>query len=54
MLVVDDDDAFRYATAKLLADAGFETVEAPDDRQAIEILDEKKPLDLRLRDLVIR
>ncbi len=52
-LVVDDDDAFRYATAKLLADAGFETVEAPDYRQALEILDEKKPLDLLLMDIVI-
>jgi CheY-like chemotaxis protein len=53
VLVVDDDDAFRYATVKLLTDAGFETVEAPDYRQALEILDDKKPLALLLMDIVI-
>jgi CheY-like chemotaxis protein len=51
--VVDDDEAFRYATVKMLTDAGFETVDAPDYRQALEILDEKKPLDLLLMDIVI-
>ncbi len=53
VLVVDDDDAFRYATVKLLTDAGFETTEAPDYRQALEILDDKKPLALLLMDIVI-
>ena len=53
VLVVDDDDAFRYATVKMLADAGFETAEAPDYRQALEILDEKKPLALLVMDIVI-
>lgn len=53
VLVVDDDDGFRYATVKLLTDAGFETVEAPDYRQALEILDDKKPLALLLMDIVI-
>ncbi len=53
VLVVDDDDAFRYATVKLLGEAGFEAVEAPDYRQALDILDDKKPLDLLLMDIVI-
>ena len=53
VLVVDDDDAFRYATVKMLVDAGFETADAPDYRQALEILDDKKPLDLLLMDIVI-
>lgn len=53
VLVVDDDDAFRYATVKMLADAGFETAEAPDYRQALEILDEKRPLALLVMDIVI-
>ena len=53
VLVVDDDDAFRYATVKLLTDAGFETEEAPDYRQALDILDVKKPLVLLLMDIVV-
>lgn len=53
VLVVDDDDAFRYATVKMLADAGFETVEAPDYREALDILDDKKPLALLVMDIVI-
>jgi CheY-like chemotaxis protein len=53
VLVVDDDDAFRYATVKLLTDAGFETAEAPDYRQALDILDDKKPLVLLLMDIVV-
>ncbi|HEY1503060.1 MAG TPA: response regulator [Stellaceae bacterium] len=53
VLVVDDDEAFRYATVKMLADAGFETAEAPDYRQALDILDNKEPLALLLMDIVI-
>jgi CheY-like chemotaxis protein len=53
VLVVDDDDAYRYATVKMLTDAGFETVEAPDYRQALDILDDKIPLNLLIMDLVI-
>ena len=53
VLVVDDDDAYRHATVKMLADAGFETVEAPDYRQALDILDDNKPLALLIMDIVI-
>jgi CheY-like chemotaxis protein len=53
ILVVDDDDAFRYATVKLLTDAGYDIVEAPDYRQALEILEDKKPLALLVIDIVI-
>lgn len=53
VLVVDDDDAFRYATVKMLAETGLEAVEAPDFRRALEILDDKKPLALLLMDIVI-
>jgi CheY-like chemotaxis protein len=53
ILVVDDDEAFRYATVKMLKAAGFETVDAPDYRAALDILDEKKPLDLLVMDLLI-
>jgi CheY-like chemotaxis protein len=53
VLVVDDDDAFRYAMVKMLVDAGFEAVEAPDYSQALDILDDKKPLALLVMDIVI-
>ncbi len=53
VLVVDDDDAFRYATVKMLAEAGFEAVDAPDYRRALDILDDKKPLALLVMDIVI-
>jgi len=53
VLVVDDDDAFRYAMVKMFAEAGFEAVEAPDYRQALDILDDKKPLALLVMDIVI-
>ncbi|HWE76482.1 MAG TPA: response regulator [Stellaceae bacterium] len=53
VLVVDDDDAFRYALVKMLADAGFEAVEAPDYRLALDILDDKKPMALLVMDIVI-
>jgi CheY-like chemotaxis protein len=53
VLVVDDDDAFRYATVKMLAEAGFEAVDAPDYRRALDILEDKQPLALLVMDIVI-
>lgn len=53
VLIVDDDDSFRYAIAKLLTDAGFTAAEAPDYRRALEILEDKQPLALLLMDVVI-
>jgi CheY-like chemotaxis protein len=53
ILVVDDDDSFRYATVRMLADAGFETADAPDYRAALDILEDPKPLAVLLIDLVI-
>jgi CheY-like chemotaxis protein len=51
ILVVDDDDAFRYAMAKALKDAGYTVVEAPDYRKALDILDDGQPLALLLTDI---
>jgi CheY-like chemotaxis protein len=53
VLIVDDDEGFRYATVKILSEAGFDVVEAPDYRQALDILDDKKPLALLVMDIVI-
>lgn len=53
ILVVDDDEAFRYAAAKTLTDAGFEVADAHDYRGALAILDDKKPLALLITDIVV-
>lgn len=53
ILIVDDDDAFRYATTKMLVDAGFETADAHDYRGALDVLEDKQPIALLLIDVVI-
>lgn len=53
ILLVDDDEAFRYAAAKALGDQGFAVREAADYRVALEILEDKKPLSLLVTDLVM-
>ena len=53
ILLVDDDDAFRYACAKTLSAAGFIVEDAPDFRKALEILEDKQPLDLFITDVVM-
>src|SRR5271155_4098004 len=53
ILLVDDDDAFRYAAARALDTAGFIVEEAPDYRTALEILEDKNPLSLLVTDLVM-
>lgn len=53
VLIVDDDENFRYAITRLLADAGFETVEAANYSRALEVLEDGQPLHLLLTDLVL-
>lgn len=53
ILLVDDDDGFRYAAAKALGGAGFLVEDAGNYRAALEILDDKKPLSLLITDLVM-
>jgi PAS domain S-box-containing protein len=54
ILVVDDNDANRYAVARMLRGAGFETSEAETGRQAIALA-QREPdvivLDVRLPDM---
>ena len=38
VLVVDDDLLVRFATVQILADAGFEIIEAEDAAEALAIL----------------
>jgi len=53
ILLVDDDEAFCYAAAKALRNAGFEVSLASDHRLALRILEGAQPLDLLITDLVM-
>ena len=52
ILVVDDDPTIRRFIATLLADRGYEILEAPDGEQAYQMAGEVKP-DLMLLDLIM-
>ena len=51
ILVVEDDEIFRYAVATMLANAGYIVEEASDYRRALDVLEDAKPLDLVLTDI---
>jgi len=53
ILVVDDDEPFREATASVLRAAGFQVSLAGDYRLALEILESDRPIDLFLVDIVM-
>jgi CheY-like chemotaxis protein len=53
ILLVDDDEGFRYAAAKALRNADFEIVAVPDYRGALEALEGNQPLDLLVTDIVM-
>lgn len=53
ILLVDDDDAFRYVCAKVLTEAGFTVEEAADYRRALEVLEDAAALDLLITDVVM-
>ena len=51
ILVVDDEEAFRYAAAKALQGAGFDVAVAEDYRDALVHLEGAAPVDLLLTDV---
>ena len=53
ILLVDDDESFRYTAKRLLTDAGFEVTAAPDYREALDAINSDKPIDLLLTDVVM-
>jgi CheY-like chemotaxis protein len=53
VLVVDDDEGFRYTAERALTSAGYEVVAAPDYRLALEKLEEKQIFDLLLTDILM-
>lgn len=54
VLLIDDDDAFRFAMRKALSRHGFEVVEATGGEEALEILLSASPPDVALLDLRMR
>lgn len=53
ILLVDDDEGFRYAATRALSNAGFAVATAPDFRGALELLDGPRPIDLLVTDIVM-
>jgi len=52
ILVVDDDDALRFALRNHLEDLGYEVDEAPDGAKALRMIAHKKP-DLVMLDVLM-
>lgn len=53
ILLVEDEDGFRYAATKALEDAGFEVSAAPDYREALAVLEGPQSVDLLVTDVVM-
>jgi CheY-like chemotaxis protein len=53
ILVVDDEESFRYTAAKALEAAGFVVDTAPDYRRALELLEQGEPIDVLVTDVIM-
>ena len=53
ILVVDDDEAMSYALTRILAVEGYNVVGARDYREALPILEDGRPVDLLIADLLL-
>ncbi len=53
ILLVDDEDDFRYMAEKALRSAGYEVKVAGDYQKALDILVGPEPLDLMVTDIVM-
>ncbi|MBV9825089.1 MAG: response regulator [Alphaproteobacteria bacterium] len=53
ILLVDDEEGFRYAAAKTLIGAGYTVAVAEDYRDALNRLDGPNPVDLLITDIVM-
>jgi CheY-like chemotaxis protein len=53
VLLVDDDEGFRYAAAKTLRGAGFDVVDVPDYRGALETLESNRSVDVLVTDILM-
>lgn len=53
ILLVDDDEGFRYASERALRNAGYNVTAVPDYRLALTLLDSDQPFDLLVTDIVM-
>jgi DNA-binding NtrC family response regulator len=53
ILLVDDEEGYREATAATLRAAGYAVQVAPDYRLALEILESDDPIDILVTDIVM-
>jgi CheY-like chemotaxis protein len=53
ILIVDDDEIFRDATARTLRSAGYDVRGAPDYRLALQLLESGEPFDLLVLDVIM-
>jgi DNA-binding NtrC family response regulator len=54
ILLVDDDDGYRYAAQRALESAGFTVIAARGFNDALEALDSLEPIDLLVIDIVMQ
>jgi len=54
VLIIDDDDAFRFAMAKALRRGGYSVSEASGGEEAVEVLSSSAPPDVALLDLKMK
>jgi len=54
ILIVDDDPAFVAETERMLADAGYQVLQAPDGTRAVRLLEQMRgKIDLAIVDLAL-
>jgi CheY-like chemotaxis protein len=53
ILLVEDDEAFRYSVARYLTDAGYVVIVAPDSMAALHELSSGAAIDLLVTDIVM-
>jgi CheY-like chemotaxis protein len=53
VLWVEDDPVYRLALGRHLTAAGFEVIDAPDYRKALEVLDSDRRIGLLLTDILM-
>jgi DNA-binding NtrC family response regulator len=53
ILLVDDDQSYRYALGKALEQVGCEVVQVGDYNAALGILESDRPIDLMVTDIVL-
>jgi CheY-like chemotaxis protein len=53
ILVIDDEEAVRNTICENLEDAGFETFEAMDGEQGLQLIEAKGPPDVIITDIIM-